>query len=362
MRRSRRSARSAGASCCGSASPTCACRSAWPRSGYALTDLASATLEAALAAAIRSVERSTRRADADPDGDRRDGSLRRLRARLRQRRRRDVRARPAARRRPAAGRRRWPRRWPTTYAGCCSDPGHATRRWRSTPTCDPRAGRARWCAPWTPTPPTTASGRRSGRRRRCCAPRRSSGTPSCATRFRELIDPLRFPEDGPDRRRRGGGTPDQGARGRRAAAPRRRPGHPLQARPRRPLRRRVDGPAAAAASTPRRIRSCARRRPSRRSQVAVEHDLLDLGDADALAEAWRFASRARNATVQVRGKPSDQLPRDARERAAVAAILQYEPGRVRRDGQRLPAHRPPGAGDRGPGVLVLKIMTSVSGK
>ncbi len=61
-------------------------------------------------------------------------------------------------------------------------------------------------------------------------------------------------------------------------------------------------------------------------QVAVENDLLELGDAEGLAEAWRFASRARNATVQVRGKPSDQLPRDARERAAVAAILQYQPG------------------------------------
>ncbi len=63
-------------------------------------------------------------------------------------------------------------------------------------------------------------------------------------------------------------------------------------------------------------------------QVAVENDLLDLADAEGLAEAWRFASRARNATVQVRGKPSDQLPRDARERAAVAAILQYDPGHV----------------------------------
>jgi glutamate-ammonia-ligase adenylyltransferase len=61
-------------------------------------------------------------------------------------------------------------------------------------------------------------------------------------------------------------------------------------------------------------------------QVAVENELLDLQDAEGLAQAWRFASRARNATVQVRGKPSDQLPRDARERAAVAAILQYEPG------------------------------------
>ena len=61
-------------------------------------------------------------------------------------------------------------------------------------------------------------------------------------------------------------------------------------------------------------------------QVAVEHDLLDVDDAQGLAQAWRFASRARNATVQVRGKPADQLPRDARERAAVAAILQYPPG------------------------------------
>ena len=61
-------------------------------------------------------------------------------------------------------------------------------------------------------------------------------------------------------------------------------------------------------------------------QVAVEHDLLSLADAEGLAAAWKFASRARNATVQVRGKAADQLPRDARERAAVAAILQYDPG------------------------------------
>ena len=61
-------------------------------------------------------------------------------------------------------------------------------------------------------------------------------------------------------------------------------------------------------------------------QVAVEHDLLDVDDAYGLASAWTFASRARNATVQVRGKPADMLPRDARERAAVSAILQYPPG------------------------------------
>jgi glutamate-ammonia-ligase adenylyltransferase len=60
--------------------------------------------------------------------------------------------------------------------------------------------------------------------------------------------------------------------------------------------------------------------------VAVRHELLDAGDADALRTAWLLASRARNATVQVRGRPTDQLPRDARERAAVASLLRYGPG------------------------------------
>lgn len=60
--------------------------------------------------------------------------------------------------------------------------------------------------------------------------------------------------------------------------------------------------------------------------AAVAHGLLDAGDAEALAAAWKLASRARNATVLVRGRPSDQLPTDARERAAVARILGYAPG------------------------------------
>jgi glutamate-ammonia-ligase adenylyltransferase len=60
--------------------------------------------------------------------------------------------------------------------------------------------------------------------------------------------------------------------------------------------------------------------------AAVTHGLLDAADADVLAGAWRLASRARNATVLVRGRPSDQLPHDSRERAAVARILGYGPG------------------------------------
>jgi len=37
-------------------------------------------------------------------------------------------------------------------------------------------------------------------------------------------------------------------------------------------------------------------------------------------------SRIRNAVTLVRGKPGDQLPRDPREKAAVATILGYPPG------------------------------------
>ena len=60
--------------------------------------------------------------------------------------------------------------------------------------------------------------------------------------------------------------------------------------------------------------------------AAVSHDLVDVADAEALEEAWKLASRARNATVLVRGRPADQLPNDSRERAAVARILGYGPG------------------------------------
>ena len=54
--------------------------------------------------------------------------------------------------------------------------------------------------------------------------------------------------------------------------------------------------------------------------------LLSAADAAELAEAWRLVSRVRNAITLVRGKPGDQLPRDHRERAAVASVLGYRPG------------------------------------
>ncbi|WP_151081917.1 bifunctional [glutamine synthetase] adenylyltransferase/[glutamine synthetase]-adenylyl-L-tyrosine phosphorylase [Nocardioides cynanchi] len=60
--------------------------------------------------------------------------------------------------------------------------------------------------------------------------------------------------------------------------------------------------------------------------AAREAELLSAVDADALDRAWRSVSRLRNAITLVTGKSGDQLPRDARERAAVASILDYGSG------------------------------------
>ena len=61
-------------------------------------------------------------------------------------------------------------------------------------------------------------------------------------------------------------------------------------------------------------------------EAAAEAGLIAEADARTLAEAWRLVSRVRNAVTLVRGKASDQLPRDARERAAVARVLGYPQG------------------------------------
>ncbi len=60
--------------------------------------------------------------------------------------------------------------------------------------------------------------------------------------------------------------------------------------------------------------------------AAGEAGLLSASDTEELTLAWRTVSATRNAITLVRGKPSDNLPRDARERAGVAAVLGYGPG------------------------------------
>jgi glutamate-ammonia-ligase adenylyltransferase len=59
-------------------------------------------------------------------------------------------------------------------------------------------------------------------------------------------------------------------------------------------------------------------------RAAVAADLLSEDDAAVLVDAWRLVSRVRNAMTLVRGKASDQLPRDVRELGAVASVLGYQ--------------------------------------
>jgi glutamate-ammonia-ligase adenylyltransferase len=61
-------------------------------------------------------------------------------------------------------------------------------------------------------------------------------------------------------------------------------------------------------------------------RAAADLELLSTDDAQALILAWRLVSRVRNAVTLVRGRPGDAVPSDARERAAVAAVLGYGPG------------------------------------
>ena len=59
---------------------------------------------------------------------------------------------------------------------------------------------------------------------------------------------------------------------------------------------------------------------------AREAGVIESRDAAVLDEGWRTVSRVRNAITLVRGKPGDQLPRDTRERSAVAITVGYPPG------------------------------------
>jgi glutamate-ammonia-ligase adenylyltransferase len=68
--------------------------------------------------------------------------------------------------------------------------------------------------------------------------------------------------------------------------------------------------------------------------AAVAAGLLSEPDGRALSEAWRFASRVRNAVVLVRGRAGDALPADPIARAGVAHLLGYpaeEAGRLVED-------------------------------
>ncbi len=61
-------------------------------------------------------------------------------------------------------------------------------------------------------------------------------------------------------------------------------------------------------------------------RAAERLGLLSAEQATDLTDAWMHVSRVRNAIMLVRGRPSDALPVDYRELAALAALLGYDPG------------------------------------
>jgi len=65
-------------------------------------------------------------------------------------------------------------------------------------------------------------------------------------------------------------------------------------------------------------------------RAAVDVGLVEPPDADVLSHAWEMATRIRNAIMLVRARPSDSLPRDPRDLAAVAQICGYNAGETSR--------------------------------
>jgi glutamate-ammonia-ligase adenylyltransferase len=59
--------------------------------------------------------------------------------------------------------------------------------------------------------------------------------------------------------------------------------------------------------------------------VATEAGLIGVDDAEALETAWLIATRVRNAIVLARGRAADVLPTDTRTLAAVARAMGYPP-------------------------------------
>ncbi|WP_270887804.1 bifunctional [glutamine synthetase] adenylyltransferase/[glutamine synthetase]-adenylyl-L-tyrosine phosphorylase [Pedococcus sp. 5OH_020] len=61
-------------------------------------------------------------------------------------------------------------------------------------------------------------------------------------------------------------------------------------------------------------------------EAALDADVVSGAHADALREAWTFASRLRNASVLYRGRPVESVPSDLRVADGVSRILGGEPG------------------------------------
>ena len=265
------------------------------------------------------------RADADPGRGDRDGPGRRRGDRLRLGRRRAVRARPAARGRragAASGRERGGRR--AAPAARAAGAGPAAAAW--TRRCGRRGAAGRWSARSPHTGRTTGGGPRRGRRRRCCGPRRWPATRRWGRRSSSMADPLRYPADGltpaatteirrlkarmdAERLPRGADPATHTKLGRGGLVDVEWTVQLLQLR---------HGAQVPGLRTTRTLPALA---------AARNAGLLAADDTAALEAAWRIATRARNAVVLVRGRPSDQLPGRGKDLAGVMRVVGYPPGR-----------------------------------
>ena len=288
-----------------------------------LTSVAETTHAGGLRRRGQAGHRRPRRLPGPVRGDR-DGPARRRRAGLLLRRRRDVRHGAAAGRgRAGRPRRRHGRRRPDDPAARAGR--RRTRRWRSTPTCVPRARTARWSARWSPTGGTGRRPRRRGNGRRCCGPDRWSVTPNSgpsSSARRTTSATRRAACRCVTWWRSAGSRPGSTRNGCRAA----------RTRPRTPSWVAVVWPmsngrsSCCSCSTRSRCRACGHRPPCRRSPPRRRPGLISEADAAALTNGWLEASHTRNAIMLVRGKPEDQIPRQGRELAAVARALGYPAG------------------------------------
>jgi glutamate-ammonia-ligase adenylyltransferase len=81
-------------------------------------------------------------------------------------------------------------------------------------------------------------------------------------------------------------------------------------------------------------------------QRATALKLIALGDAATLSDSWRLATQIRNAIMLVRGRPSDEIPRDQRDLAAVAQVVGFESGAALLDGWQRQSRRARAAFER----------------
>ncbi len=154
-----------------------------------------------------------------------------------------------------------------------------------------------------------------------------AGDPGLGERFMELVDPIRYPEDGLD---------DEAVREIRRLKARMESERVPRGTDRTTHAKLGRGGLSDVEWTVQLLQlQHAARLPSLRTTgtraalaAAQDEGLIDPADAEVLDEAWVLATRVRNAVMLVRGRPGDTFPGETRDLAAVARYLGHPPGHV----------------------------------